>query len=155
MLIDRSSKLWKFLGGNLQDLIQDGEALFDDLELHNPNFSDYSYIVFPFAKAYEGFLKKLFLELKLIDKSEFYGDAVRIGRILNPTFTSEKENVYSRIPRHIPDRDLSEFLWAVWKNGRNLVFHYYPHNFRRLNFREAQLLVGDIIKAMAESVELT
>ncbi len=154
MLIDRSSKLWEFLGENLQGLVADGEILLDDVSVHSNNISDYSYLVFPFSKAYEGFLKKLFLDLKLIDKNEFFGDDVRIGRILNPSFSHENKNVYSRIPRHIPDRDLSEFLWSVWKNGRNLVFHYYPHNFRKLNFRDAQLLIGDIVKAMDEAVLL-
>ncbi len=154
MLINRTSKLWEYLGENLQGLVSDGEILLADVSEHNNKISDYSYLVFPFSKAYEGFLKKLFLDLHLIDKNEFFGDDVRIGRILNPTFSHENKNVYARIPRHIPDRDLSEFLWAVWKNGRNLVFHYYPHNFRKLTFRDAQLLVGDIIQAMEEAHQL-
>lgn len=154
MLIERNSKLWGYLGENLQGLVSDGEILLDDVANHNNEISDYSYLVFPFSKAYEGFLKKLFLDLKLIDKNEFYGDEVRIGRILNPSFKNEDRNVYSRIPRHIPDRDLSDYLWTVWKNGRNLVFHYYPHNFRKLSFRDAQLLIGDVVDAMSEAVNL-
>ncbi|MEK7595618.1 MAG: hypothetical protein AAB443_03490 [Patescibacteria group bacterium] len=152
-LVDRSSKLWNFLGENLQGLVADGEVLISDVALHEKNITDYSYLVFPFAKAYEGFLKKLFLELKLIDKSEFYGDEVRIGRILNPTFRTESKSVYDKIP-HLPDRNLSEYLWSVWKSARNLVFHYYPNNFRKLTFEEAKFLIDDVVEAMLEAVVL-
>ncbi len=148
MLIDRTSRLWIYLDNDLKGLVLDGEELLEDVKRHEKTISDYSYLVFPFSKAYEGFLKRLFLDLKLIDKADFYGDSIRIGRILNPSFKHEKASVYNALHKHLPDRDLSEHLWTVWRNGRNLVFHYYPHNFRKLTYREAENLVGDIIGAM-------
>lgn len=154
MLIERDSKLWNYLDNDMRGLVVDGEELLTDVEKHEKTISDYSYLVFPFAKTYEGFLKKLFLDLKLIRKDEFYGDDIRIGRILNPTFKHENHSVYSRIPRSIPEKDLSEHLWVVWKNGRNLVFHYYPRNFRKLSYREALGLVDDIIEVMKEAMEV-
>ena len=154
MLIDKNSKLWNYLDEHIKGLLEDGEALLDDVKTHEKNISDYSYLVFPFSKAYEGFLKKLFLDLKLIDKGQFFGDEIRIGKVLNPSFKHERESVYARIPRRIPGRDLSEHLWTVLKNARNLVFHYYPHNFRKLSLREAENLVNDIVEVMHEAVEL-
>lgn len=154
MLIDRKARLWQYLDEDLQGLVSDGEALLDDLKVHRIAISDYSYLVFPFSKAYEGFLKKMFYDLKLIDRSSFYSDDIRIGRILNPNFTHESSSVYERIPHHLPDNDLSKLLWTVWKNGRNLVFHYYPHNFRKLEYGEALGIIKEIVAAMEKAVKV-
>ncbi|MBI4091514.1 hypothetical protein HY419_02040 [candidate division WWE3 bacterium] len=153
MLIDRSSAVWTYLDPHLKGLVGDGEELLEDVRKHEKSITDYSYLVFPFSKAYEGFLKRLFLDLHLIDKGQFYGDEIRIGRILNPSFRHEKSSVYGRI-NHLQNADISEHLWTVWKNARNLVFHYYPHNFRKLSYREAENLINDIVEAMTEAVTL-
>ena len=153
MLVSRDSKLWGYIEEHIKDLIADGEALLKDAEIHEKSISDYSYLVFPFSKAYEGFLKKLFLDLHLIDKAQFFGDEIRIGKILNPSFKHHEHSVYGRVGT-IKDREVSEHLWTVWRNARNLVFHYYPHNFRKLSFRESENLINDIVEAMTEAVEL-
>lgn len=138
----------------MKGLISDGEALLFDVKLHNLQISDYSYLVFPFSKAYEGFLKKLFLNLGLINKAQFYGDEIRIGRILNPVFKHEKESIFHGMSQNSGSSYLTEKLWFVWKNGRNLVFHYYPHNFRKLSLNEAETLVKDIVLVMGEAINL-
>ena len=82
MLIDKNSKLWNYLDEHIKGLLEDGEALLDDVKTHEKNISDYSYLVFPFSKAYEGFLKKLFLDLKLIDKGQFereFGNSIYVS----------------------------------------------------------------------------
>ncbi|EKD94861.1 MAG: hypothetical protein ACD_25C00193G0001, partial [uncultured bacterium] len=38
------------------------------------------------------------------------------------------------------------------KRGRNLVFHYFPHNYRRLGYEEALDIINDIVDAMHSSV---
>ena len=153
MLVDRNSTLWSYIDNDMKGLIIDGEALIDDVKLHEKTISDYSYLVFPFSKAYEGFLKKFFLSLNLISKDQFFSDDIRIGRILNPSFKHEKTSVYGRI-KHLPDKDLSEQLWSIWKNARNLVFHYYPHNFRKLSLFEAETLINDTITGMIDAAEI-
>jgi len=109
--------------------------------------SDYCYLVFPFSKAYEGFLKKLFLDLKLMRPEDYYSDDIRIGKILNPHFVKEHGAVYHKL--HI---EVAEKLWTTWKSGRNLVFHYFPHNFRRLSYTEAKELIEQIVDAMTFAV---
>ena len=153
MLLDRASTLWSYMDNDLRGLIADGEALLDDVKLHDKIITDYSYLVFPFSKAYEGFLKKFFLSLKLIDTDQFFSDDIRIGRILNPSFKHEKTSVYGKI-KHVPNKNLSFELWSTWKNARNLVFHYYPHNFRKLSLFEAETLINDIIEGMMNAVEI-
>jgi hypothetical protein len=156
-LIKRESALWSYLDDEIKSLIEDGEHLLDHAEDHKNIVSDFSYLVFPFAKSYEGFLKRFFLNLELISEDEYYSDDIRIGRILNPMFLDSKENVFAKIcdnkkTAKREGREIAETLWGVWKSGRNLVFHYFPHNFRRLNYDEALGLITDIISAMEIAV---
>ena len=152
--LDRNSWLWGYLQPEIQDLINDGELLIDFV--HNKDGSkvtDYSFLVFPYAKAYEGFLKKLFLDLKIIEHDEYYGDEIRIGRLLNPRYQREVRNVFSKKCHPTSGKTpLMEELWYVWKRGRNLVFHYFPHNFRRLTYEEALGIITEIVRSMQDAV---
>lgn len=152
-LIKRDSLLWNYLPVEIQGLINDGEILFDHANEHISDISDYSYLVFPFAKAYEGFLKKLFLDLNLIREDQYYGDDIRIGRILNPHFISEQENVFNKICSYAGNgTDVAMMMWRAWKNGRNQVFHYFPHNFRRLTFDDASKIINEVVEAMKKGI---
>ena len=154
-LIKRDSVLWSYLTPEVRGLIETGETVLDFVHEHKDtmNISDYSFCVFSFAKAYEGFLKKLFLDMGFIKQHEYYGDDIRIGRLLSPYFMKEKENVFYRMCNHPRgSENLSHMLWSVWRNGRNLVFHCFPHNFRKLDYAEAFEIVSSIIDVMSLAV---
>ncbi len=152
-LISRNSALWQYMPLEIKGLIEDGERLLAHAEEHASKTSDYSYLVFPFAKAYEGFLKRLFLDLELIREDEYYGDDIRIGRMLNPSFVKEHGNVFDKVcSRAGNGHETAELLWDTWKIGRNQVFHYFPHNFRKLTQKEAVEVINKIISAMAHAV---
>ena len=154
-VIKRDSSLWQYMPDEIRGLIEDGELVLNFVYTHHQedNISDYSFLVFPFAKAYEGFLKRFFLDMKLISKEEYFSDDIRIGRILNPNYIKEKSNVFERIcGKSRGSREVSRKLWQVWKRGRNLVFHYFPHNYRRLGYEEALDIINDIVDAMYSSV---
>ena len=51
--------------------------------------------------------------------------------------------------------ELPRALWEVWKKGRNLVFHYYPHNYRSLDEREAKEVVAQIMDVMNRALDVT
>lgn len=153
--IDRNSALWNYLSTDLKGLIEDGEKIIDHAIKHGENgSSDFSYTVFNFAKAYEGFLKHLFLDLGFIQEDDYYGDDIRIGRVLNPSFMKDNKNIFGMLcdPKHAGE-DVATKMWEVWRKGRNQVFHYFPHNFRRLSFDEAMGLVDDFVFAMNAAVE--
>lgn len=152
-LVDRTSKLWEYLSEELRGLIQDGEVLLDHADANRNIISDYSYLVFPFSKAYEGFLKMFYLDLNLIREDEYFSDDIRIGRILNPDYIRDNEHIYknSCLLRN-GGSSLSARLWNIWKKGRNRVFHYFPHNFRKLNYEEALEIINELINAMTEAV---
>ncbi len=147
-VINRKSKLWNYLSEDLVGLIEDGERLLIECHSLSGKVSDYSYLVFPFAKAYEGFLKHYFLDLGLIDEADFYGDDIRIGRILNPFFIDKDFSVYAKLKKMQNGEDLVHQLWKIWIKGRNQVFHDFPHNFRRLSKEESAEIIDEFIKAM-------
>lgn len=154
-VVKRESTLWQYAPEEIRGLIEDGELILNFVYDNKKEdvISDYSFLVFPFAKAYEGFLKRFFLDTGLIAKDEYFSDDIRIGRILNPNFIKEKSNVFEKIcGRSNQGREVSKRLWQVWKRGRNLVFHYFPHNYRRLTYEEALDIINDIFSAMNMAV---
>lgn len=143
-----SSSLLKFLGPELAPLFADGEKL---LASAGGGFNDYSFIIFPFAKVYEGFLKKLFYRIGAISEKEYLSDRWRVGRALNPQLEKDlrhEESVYDRIVNLSGDQKLADILWEAWKNGRNRVFHYFPGVHKPMSFDEARTIVNQLIQAM-------
>jgi hypothetical protein len=154
-LIQRETFLWQYLQPEIRELITDGELLVHAVEKEGmaSKVTDFSFLVFPFAKAYEGFLKKLFLDTQVIKYDDYYGDDIRIGRILNPGYQHEESNVFARLCTQVlAGQKVSEKLWETWKNARNLTFHYFPHNYKRLSFEEALALVKGMLQVMEEAV---
>lgn len=153
-IIDRESALWAYLTDDIKGLMVDGELLVANVDEIPHKVSDYSYLVFPFAKGYEGFLKKLFLDLGMIKEDEYYGDDIRIGRVLNPNYNKKSKSVFYKIRvSDKGDEKLAQELWEMWHDGRNQVFHYFPHNFRKLSYKEALKIVEGLVAAMQSAAE--
>lgn len=143
-----TEKLQNFLGPDLCVLCRDGERL---LASAGGGFTDYSFIVFPFAKAYEGFLKKLFFQLGAITERQYNSDHWRVGKALNPQLEKElrgEESVYDRILNLCGDQTLPDVLWNAWKNGRNRIFHYFPGTHQGLSFEESRSIIKQLENAM-------
>lgn len=154
--IDKTSFFWNYLSEGQRGLIEEGLYLLEDVKNHpDVRITDYSYLVFPFAKAYEGFLKKLFLDLGFIPKNVYEGDHFRIGRALNPHLEKKlrHESVYDRISSHTGNTQLADKLWSIWKKGRNLVFHYFPHNLRALTLTDAENIIEEMLSVMTKATE--
>lgn len=147
-----SDKLREFLGPELLPLWEDGEKLLSTMNLA---YSDYSFLVFPFAKVYEGFLKKLFLQIGAINEYQYNNDRWRVGRALNPELEKElrHESVYDRIIEHCGGQTLAETLWQAWKRGRNQVFHFWPGRNKALSLAEAREITDEIQAAMELALE--
>src|SRR3989344_133903 len=85
VMIHAGSQLWQYLKPEMRQLAEDGQVLIEDRKLHpDVQLSDYSYLVFPFSKLYEGFLKYLFRDLGIIEERDFRSDHFRIGKVLSP-----------------------------------------------------------------------
>ena len=147
-----TERLSSFLGSDLLRLVTDGERLLDI----KGEYSDYSFAVFPFAKAYEGFLKKLFLEIGAINKYQYESDHWRVGRALNPLLEKEirhTESVYDRIVEICGGTELAETLWQAWRRGRNQIFHFFPRRYKNLTLEDAKEIVREILSAMEKALE--
>lgn len=143
---------WKYLGEDLQELVTASEFLYEDVK-NWKEFDDYSFVVFPAAKAYEGFLKKLFLDLGFITEDDYYGKHFRIGKALNPSLPKDlrREGVYDKIVEHCGGPPLAEKLWETWKMSRNLIFHWFPNEKNAINLSEAGERIEMIINAIDQA----
>lgn len=155
--LDQGTALWAYLSSGQRELVNDGALLVEDRAKHpDERLSDYSYLVFPYAKLYEGFLKQLFLDLNIIRQPEYLGEHFRVGKVLSPNLVRvlKAKSAYAQLTKAYSS-ELADMLWHVWKQGRNMVFHYFPHNLRRLTYNEAEKIIEDIISAMTYAVTIT
>lgn len=151
-LVDKKSAFWSYLSQGQKDLLEEGLYLMDDIVRdHAYQFKDYSFLVFPFAKSYEGFLKKIFRDKKLISRLDYISDHLRLGKMMSPNLIGKlgPDSLYIKLENGY-SRDLADKVWNVWKNGRNQIFHYFPHNTKAINFSEARGICMDIIRTMEE-----
>lgn len=156
-MIQSGSHLWQYLPPDQRQLAGDGRMLIEDRRIHpHEDLSDFSYIVFPFAKLYEGFLKNVFRDTGIITDKAYRSTHFRIGKALSPNLIKRLGNhsAYGRISREYGE-DMALSLWTTWKQGRNLVFHYFPGNIRRLTFSEACDMVDQMINVMEKAVRVT
>lgn len=131
---------WDYLESDLQELLTTSVVLSEKVGKWDKKFHDYSFVVFPASKAYEGFLKKLFLDMGFISQEDYYGKRFRIGKALNPSLDRAKhkdQSVYDRIVDFCGGKELAEILWDTWKNSRNLLFHWFPKEKRAIDFEDA------------------
>lgn len=151
---------WSYIEGDLQELLKESLLLLKtlkgmgaDLPGGKKEYHDYSFVVFPAAKAYEGFLKKLFLDLRFITEDDYYGKRFRIGKALNPSLEKEirAEGVYDKIVHYCQGHDLADKLWQTWKESRNLIFHWFPNEKNAINLLEAEDRINMIIEAIDQS----
>ncbi len=149
-----SETLQGFLGQDLSLLVDDGEKL---LASASGGFTDYSFVIFPFAKVYEGFLKKLFFQIGAINEWQYKSDHWRVGRALNPQLEKQfrhEESVYDRLVNHCGNNtEIADTLWQAWKRGRNQIFHYFPGHYQPLSLEEVKSIVAEINQAMEKALD--
>lgn len=152
---DFSNQAWyQFLTPEQQSSVQISFSLKEFAQKH-PHLDDYSYIVFPMARAYEGFLKKYLYEQKLIEKHVYEGRRFRIGRSLNPDVHLDQRDKWW-LYDDVADRcgpEVARQIWDTWLTCRNRVFHYFvkePVQLSLIQAEQYQLMMVDTMdKAIA------
>ncbi len=122
--------------------------------LKKNSISDYSFLVAPAAKAYEGYLKDFFLSLGIIDENSYESDRFRVGKTLNPSLRYKRFSIFQKLSDLDPDGEaLAEILWDAWKHGRNEIFHYFPSDLKKISDSEALDRIHLILNAVIKSGE--
>jgi hypothetical protein len=139
-----------YLSDSQDKLVSDVEIILK--RLNGDHINDYSFVVSPIAKAYEGYLKDFFLKIGIISNFDYESDRFRVGKTLNPSLRYKRFSVFQRLADfHEKGEELAEILWDAWKYGRNEIFHYFPNSLKNLNRQDAEerivLLLNAIIKS--------
>lgn len=147
--------LWqRYLDTCQRDLVDTSFALINR-QAALAGLVDYSFIVFPMAKTYEGFLKQILLDLGLIDEHTFAGRRFRIGRALNPDIRKHQRDedwLYDDLV-FVLGEELTRQVWNTWLECRNHVFHYFPDCKRGLSWSEAVAKVQMMTDAMEATAQ--
>jgi hypothetical protein len=133
------------------DFLLDREKKFPQ----DHRIADYGFLVYPAAKAYEGFLKTYLYKNGLIDNYMYKSDHFRIGKAINPDLPEkyrEDDWVYDDLARLFGD-DLPARLWSTWRKCRNHVFHFKPDKLRLYTLVEAQIKIELIFSTIALAIE--
>ena len=116
---------------------------YDSNEIFNRLINDFSIVVFPSAKAFEGFIKKLLLAINLITQKEIKEDPYKsIGKIING------EQIQKKILDKKRDRSVLKLLVAQWDFCRNVILHYDLDQPEIINKEEAFKKIEDIYEVM-------
>lgn len=157
MDVNLNEKPWSnYIEEDIKELLEESRRLLDSVPQWGEKFHDYSFVVFPAAKGYEGFLKKLFLDLRFITNEDYVGKHFRIGKALNPAIRHDLPNelsVYDKLVEFVKEKDLANELWETWRKCRNLVFHWFPNEKNAISFEEAKRRVELIITAIDRAFE--
>ncbi len=145
---------WTYLDADLKELLRESTLLISKVSSWEEKFHDYSFIVFPAAKAYEGFLKTLFLDMGFITNEDFVGKRFRIGKALNPSMerrSRARYSVYDKIRDYCGNDELPQMMWETWKTCRNVLFHWFPNERNSIDFAEAREALMTILITMDKS----
>lgn len=143
----------KFLSPEQKDFTYDVELILTRIKEFD-HINDYSFLVSPIAKAYEGYLKDFFLKLHIINEYDYESERFRVGKTLNPSLRYKRFSIFQKLS-DIDDEgeELAELLWDAWKFGRNEIFHYFPGKNRNLNRSEAEDRIALVLNAISKSGE--
>lgn len=148
---------YNYLDTHQKELIDVSFALLQKKDLL-VGLKDFSFLVFPMSKAYEGFLKKVFYDLQLINKDTYQGRRFRIGRAFNPDireYQRDEDWLYDDVERKF-GKDVARQLWNTWLECRNRVFHFFITEKQTLSLAEAVAkieMITDSIQLVAKQLD--
>jgi len=133
---------YEFLYPHDQETLLSAAALLQAVEAIDLRLPDYSVLVMPFARAYEGFLLKLFVHIGIGDADRIQQDAhaIQIGHWLD-----RLQELIADTARH---GHIVDDLKTAWSGSRNLMMHSDPaRDVKLCTLQEAQREVGVLVRA--------
>jgi len=118
----------------------------DSYRIFNSLLNDFSVMVFPSAKAFEGYIKKLLLTIGLITEKEIKENPYKsIGKIL------DGEEIKKKLLDKKRDRTIPKLLAVQWDLCRNIILHYDLDQPEIISKEEALKKIEDIHEAIKRS----
>jgi len=155
VLLELYSESWSsYLLPDVQLQVTTALKLYEREYADPGKFQDYSFVVFPMSKGYEGFLKQYFYDLHLISTKTYEGKRFRIGRALNPDVHLNQRDdwwLYDNIARAC-GKNTARVLWETWLVCRNRVFHFFPKKSTQLDLVTAGKRLEMVATTMKEAV---
>jgi len=139
-----------------KELIKQSFYLLEWAKKSGDKLYDYSFIVMPAAKAYEGFLKQWLFDLGLISRKTLERDRFRIGKALNPELEKvrrlRRACLYDEISQKC-SQETALTLWQTWKECRNRLFHYFYKEQQAFTLKEAEQRLNQIVETIELALE--
>jgi hypothetical protein len=149
---------YDFLDPEGKDLVAQSVTLLLREERLRSSLSDYTFVVFPMAKAYEGFIKKFLYQLGVLDQVWYLSTTFRIGRALNPDLPAHQRDahwLYDDVA-NMCTHAVAKQLWDTWLSCRNHLFHYIPEgSFETTTLPEAKLKLLKLSETMTAAISCT
>lgn len=141
---------------NPQDKLINDVAIILERVAKGDTISDYSFVVSPISKAYEGYLKEFFLKINVIDEASYLSDRFRVGKTLNPSLRYKRFSIFQKLADYDEKgEELAELLWDAWKYGRNEIFHYFPNQVKVIDKKAAEDRIYMVLNAIIKSGEFS
>ena len=141
---------FKSLPSTQRQLLEQSFYLLEEIGYNHREFYDYSFIVMPASKAYEGFVKDFLFLLKLISEKRYKGRRFRVGKALNPALGKSDpdkfEALFDDLIEIFGSEDVPNMMWKTWKQCRNQVFHYFYDEKKAISLYQAKEKLQRILK---------
>ena len=154
----KSEEFDKFVGEELLDLHEDNRAL---LQSYNPSndksvdivdYSDYSFLVLPIAKVYEGILKKILVDGGLLKEDDlFKNPSINVGGYYNPVGNNK---IFKLLKDKARDKAVPHVIYSTYQECRNQILHYDQYRDNRIkSYEDAEFYCRRIIYAIEKAYE--
>ena len=153
---------FEYLDKPMRELVEEAYYLLDREEVAGESLVDYSFVVFPMAKAYEGFVKKYLFDIGLLDEKTYLGKQFRIGRSLNPGLPEKYRDEWWLFDDMVERcregmgkkaKNLPMKMWKAWKEGRNRIFHYFVGEEGEIDLVKARERIESFREVMEQAFD--
>jgi hypothetical protein len=135
----KSKEFDSFVGDELIELYQDSTAIMKDYKNHKDFadlhiLSDYSFVVLPIAKVYEGILKKILVEKGLVSEEEMASSPdLNVSAYFNPVGNAK---IFTHLSDRARDKAIPHVIYSTYQECRNQILHYDQYRDNRIESME-------------------
>jgi hypothetical protein len=146
----KSIEFDEFVGDDLFNLFQDSKYLL--VKAQEPPFaqvSDYSYIVLPAAKAYEGVLKKILVNAGLVSEQTILEKPeLSLNSYFNPV---GNEGIFNSLKDKARDKAIPHIIYSTYQECRNQIFHHDSYRDSKITLEDADFYIRRIDDAISKA----